>query len=304
MYKVLVSILSAALFVGVSFAQTSAQAQASGSASQSSSASVSRSGAQAQSQTSANAAAESAVSNSSGRNSAEAAGSSQLTGGSTFHARLDKTVDARKCKPGDRVVATSTQNVKSNGEVVIPKGSKLIGHVTQAQARTKGDSRSAVGIAFDHAVLKNGEQVPLNASIQAIAASQQSAEADMMDTSMDEGAMAGGSVMNTAGAAPRMGGGLVGGATRAVGTTGGVLVNTAGSVGGNLGAVGGNAGSALSATGELNSAAHGVVGMRGLSLEGAAAGATQASAGSVISSTSQNVHLNSGTQMILQVAGK
>lgn len=305
MNRTLLAVFTAVIVSSVSFAQTTAQVQAGGSATQSTSVSANRSGAQAQSNTSANASAQGGASTHTGKLSAQAAGSSQLAAGSSFHATLQKPVDARKCKRGDEVVARTTENVKSNGEVVIPKGSKIIGHVTEAKARSKGETQSVVGIAFDHAMLKNGREIPLSASIQAIAMSQQSASAEMMGNSMDEGAMAGGSAVSTAGSAPRAGAGLVGGATQAVGATGGSLVNTPGSVADNAGGmVRGSAGPALNATGELNSASRGVVGLRGLSLQSAAANATQASAGSVISSNSQNVHLDSGTQMILQVTGK
>jgi hypothetical protein len=295
MKKILLSICTTAVFAGLSLAQTSTQVQGSSSVSQDSSASVNRSGAQLQSQSSASAAAQGAVSG----HDAQAAGSGQLATGTSFHTTLEKPLDARKCKPGDQVVARSTQNVKSHGEVVIPKGSKIIGHVTEVRARGKGQSQSSVGIAFDRALLKGGREVPVSASIEAIAMSQQNASSELMGDSMDDGAMADGGVMAT-GSAPR--GGLIGGATGAVGATGGSLVRTAGGVAGGVageaGATANGAGAALNASGELNTSSRGVVGLRGLSLNSAVASSAQ---GSVISSNSQNVHLESGTQMILQV---
>jgi hypothetical protein len=56
----------------------------------------------------------------------------------------------------------------------------------------------------------------------------------------------------------------------------------------------------VAANGALNSAAHGVVGMQGVNLNTGAAGSAQ---GSVISSASRNIKLDSGTQMVLQVTG-
>jgi hypothetical protein len=78
--------------------------------------------------------------------------------------------------------------------------------------------------------------------------------------------------------------------------------NTAGSVTNSTGAVNGavNRTAGVAANGALNSAAHGVVGMQGVELTGAAAGNAQ---GSVISSASRNIKLDSGTQMILQITG-
>jgi hypothetical protein len=179
---------------------------------------------------------------------------------------------------------------------VVPKGSKIIGHVTQAQARGKGESQSAMGIAFDRAVLKDGREVPLAASIQAIARSEANSSAALGDDSL---AAAGtGSGMASGQAAGSAAGGLAGGAGRAVGATTGTLVNTTSEVGH---AAGGTLNGATSASSALSSSSHGVIGLNGLSLDSAASNSTQ---GSVITSNNQNVHLDSGTQMILQVNGK
>lgn len=290
-------ILAAAALMGTAFAQTSAQTQAGVSASQSSSVQASRSGAQAESQGSAQANSRSVLSSKAGKSSAGAAASNQLASGTSFHTTLEKPVDARKCKPGDQVVARSTENVKSNGRVIIPKGSRIVGHVTQVQAASKGQSSSQVGIAFDRAILKGGREVPMSASIQALALSQQSASADMMGDTMDDGAMVGGGAVATGRGAVGGAGGLVGGATRAVGTTGGSLVNTAGGVAGGAGGTLNGTGGALNASGQLMSSSRGVVGMKGLSLDSATSGAAQAS---TITSSTGNLHLDSGTQMILR----
>ncbi len=57
------------------------------------------------------------------------------------------------------------------GTVIVPKDAKVIGHVTEAQARSKGQKESELAIAFDHAVLKNGEAMQMPMSIQAVIAS-------------------------------------------------------------------------------------------------------------------------------------
>ena len=52
--------------------------------------------------------------------------------------QLTKTIDAKKAKPGDEVVAKVTMDLKTNsGEVVVPKDTKVVGHVTESQARSK-----------------------------------------------------------------------------------------------------------------------------------------------------------------------
>jgi hypothetical protein len=228
-----------------------------------------------------------------------------LASGTTFNAALSSPIDSKKCKPGDPVNAHNTEAVKSEGKTVIPKGAKLLGHVTQASARAKGESESSLGMVFDKAILKNGHEIPLNAGIQAIASTQSgvSAAGSDMDTMGSMGASAAGS--GAAGGRGALGGvastagGAVGTVTNTaanVGGTAGGAVNSTANAGGNIagaskGAVGG-----LNAAGQLTSNSQGVFGLNGLNLSAAAANATQ---GSVITSAGKNVHLDSGTRMLL-----
>src|ERR1051325_8372759 len=62
-----------------------------------------------------------------------------LADGTAFNAELSSPVDSRKCKPGDAVIARTTEAVKAEGKTVIPKGSKLVGHVTRASTRARGE---------------------------------------------------------------------------------------------------------------------------------------------------------------------
>jgi hypothetical protein len=103
-------------------------------------------------------------------NQAQASNSLKIAPGSVIPVQLSKTVDAKKAKTGDEVVATVTQDLKANsGAVVVPKDTKMIGHVTEAQARNKEQKQSELGITFDHAVVK-GDQMQLPMSIQAVIA--------------------------------------------------------------------------------------------------------------------------------------
>jgi len=300
----LYTIPTAVLLTAISFAQTNAQAQGSGSASQDLSVSRSGNGANAQSDTSAQGTADGVVStpsqkqpahaSTSTQTSSDQSASSQAAPGKTIHATLEKSIDARKNKPGDEVVAKTTQTTTSSDGVAIPKGSKIIGHVTEAKAKQKGESQSAVGVVFDHAVLKNGQQIPMNASIQEISANTAASAFD--DQPLSSGAVGAGE--NSSATAGR---GAVGGVGSVAGTatntmrgaSGTVDATTAGTLNGAASLPNGAASSAISST------SHGVSGLNGLSLSTAAQNSTE---GSVISSASKNVHLDSGTEMILQVA--
>ncbi len=289
-----------AIVVGTLFCMNAAaQSQTGAQAGAQSSSQASVQAGQTQAQTSGNASAATSASAQNG----QANGS--LAGGTAFNAALSSPIDSKKCKPGDAVNAHSTEAVKSEGKTVIPKGSKLVGHVTQASARAKGESESSLGIVFDKAILKNGQEVPLNVAIQAIAAAQTSVAAGGgdIDTFGGAGASAagsgGGGGRGALGGVTSTAGGAVGAVTNTAANVGGVAggtVNSAANAGGGVagasrGAVGG-----LNAAGQLTSNSQGVFGMNGLNLSAAASNATQ---GSVITSAGKNVHLESGTRMLL-----
>jgi hypothetical protein len=289
------------LFAGVAAAQTQADAQAGTQAS----AQTSVQSGKTQAQASGAASAGSTASTQNGQTNAS------LGSGAAINAELTAPVDSKKAKPGDAVDARTIEPAKSNGKTVIPKGSKLVGHVTQASARAKGDSESALGIVFDKAILKNGQEVPLNVAIQALASGQSTAVASGGD---DTGIMsgAGGSAMGSG----RASGGALGGVTSTAGgatatvtntaasatnTTGGALNSTVHSAT-NTAAAGPGAVGGLNATGQLMSNSRGVFGIQGVNLSSATTGAAQ---GSLITSAGKNLHLASGTQMLLvtQAAG-
>jgi len=289
-----------AIVVGTLFCMNAAaESQTGAQAGAQSSSQASVQAGQTQAQTSGNASAATSASAQNG----QANGS--LAGGTAFNAALSSPIDSKKCKPGDAVNAHSTEAVKSEGKTVIPKGSKLVGHVTQASARAKGESESSLGIVFDKAILKNGQEVPLNVAIQAIAAAQTSVAAGGGDIDTFGGAGA-----SAAGSGAAGGRGALGGVTSAAGGAVGTVTNTAANVGGVAGGTVNSAANAggsiagaskgalggLNAAGQLTSNSQGVFGMNGLNLNAAASNATQ---GSVITSAGKNVHLDSGTRMLL-----
>ena len=143
-----------------------AQAQTGAQAGAQSSSQTSVEAGKTQTQASANTSASTSASAQNGQ------GNGSLASGTAFNAALSSPIDSKKCKPGDPVNAHNTEAVKTEGKTVIPKGAKLVGHVTQASARAKGESESSLGIVFDKAILKNGQEIPLNAGIQAIASAQ------------------------------------------------------------------------------------------------------------------------------------
>jgi hypothetical protein len=315
--------------------QTSAGANASSSAATDTSVSAGKPAAHAGSQTSTGAAADTSVShdgksagasaNTAGNTAVAGTSSAKIADGSTINAVLEKPVDVKKNKAGDPVTAKVTQNVKSSidasQEVVIPKGSRLIGHITEAKPRdksmksssakgdanAKGQADSVLGITFDKAVLKNGQEIRLNASIQAIGSTQEALAGSAGNNNLMESTDAMGAGSGVVGGRPSGGGGGVVGST--VNTTTSVAGNAAGNVGNTAGVVNsttsaagsatGALGSATTASGQLTSSARGVVGMQGLQLVSEVSNSAQ---GSFITSCTRDVKLDSGSQMVLKVS--
>jgi len=228
-----------------------------------------------------------------------------IADGTAINATLNSSIDSKKAKQGDEVTAHTTEAIKSGGKTVVAKGSKLVGHVTRASARGRGDADSALGIAFDKAILKNGQEIPLNGSIQALASGESAAgvAAADADAMAGAGASGGGRTMSSGrgavGGVASTAGGAVGGVTNTAGnvasTAGGTVdttVRTAtGAAGGPNAAVGG-----LTATGQFATNSRGVFGLNGLNLNAAGSNSTE---GSVITSGGKNVHLDSGTRMLI-----
>lgn len=280
MKRILVFLCAGAVSAGICLAQER-QSQANGTASGQSSVTAVQSGAQASENASANAVQSTKVP----QTTAEATSTSHLQAGSTLQAELVKPVDAKKNKVGDEVIAKTTHDVKSDGHVVIPKGSKLVGHVSEVKARSKEQHVSQLGIAFDRAILKDGTEMPLTLSIQAIGSGSANAAA------LEDETLASGNVGATGSSSASRGGGVLGG----VRSTAGGVANTAGTTAGTAVNSVGNAGGAVS--GSLSANSQGVVGLPGLSLS--TQSSTSANA-SVITSQAGNVHLDSGTEMILR----
>jgi hypothetical protein len=210
-------------------------------------------------------------------------GEPRIAPGSVIPVQLTKTIDAKKLKTGDEIEAKITQDLKSGkGDVVLPKDTKVMGHVTEAQARNKEQKESEVGIAFDHAVMKNGGDMKLPMSIQAIIAPPSSNAGNS-----DAGGSASQAPSPQGGGMPSSGGGRsawMGGGTPSQASAPPVAT--------------GQSSTKTEATNQpITANTQGVVGISSLRLS-AAANATE---GSIVSSEKGNVKLESGTLMLLRV---
>ena len=311
MNRITVLALTLLLVSGAALAQSGAQTQtgsvSSASAQRQSSAAQSQAASQNQ-QLPVQASGSSATSASANGSAQSGTEGASLSSGTVISAKLIGPLDAKKNRPGDTVNAQITAPVQQNGQALLPKGTKLIGRVIEVEARTQSQAQSALGLVFDQAVLRNGQTVPVQLGIQALGVPQAALQASGADSGFAAGA--GGPI--AANAAGRTGGNsLIGGTTQlasstvgattagvagASNTATGTISSTAKSAPGSIGQVGG-----ITSSGNLASNSRGVFGLQGLSLSSSAASATQ---GSMIVSATRNVHLDSGTQMLLSGAGQ
>jgi len=74
---------------------------------------------------------------------------------------LDGKLDSKIAKVGDRVVLKTMDKVQTSDGTVIPRGSRLVGHVTEVQAYDPVQGPARIAIAFDHAELKNRQSIAI-----------------------------------------------------------------------------------------------------------------------------------------------
>lgn len=207
----------------------------------------------------------------------------KIAPGSVIPVELSKTLDAKKAKTGEEVVATVTQDMKTTtGEVLVPKDTKIIGHVTEAQPHNKQQKESELGIAFDHAVVK-GDQVSLPMSIQAVIAPQTSSAAS--SGGGNETGTASGSSPSSSMPAGRSG--AMGGSSQASSPQ-------------NPPAPGSSESEPqTSARPPITGKTQGVIGLPDVKLDTTAQNSAQ---GSVMSSEKNNVKIEKGTMLLLRVS--
>lgn len=198
-----------------------------------------------------------------------------LAPGSAIPVELNSSIDSKKAKAGDAVTAHTSEALRSSdGRLILPKGTKIEGHITQASARNKGGDESALGIQFDKAMPKDGGEIPLNVIIQALAAPVSFSAPSDLGTPQRVGTTQTSPMRN---APPPT-------APSAQPPSGGIEPDDASPV----------------RSQPLDAKSRGVIGLHGLALNAEPVNNRSAS---VVVSNSKSVHLDGGTRMLLVVQG-
>jgi len=83
-------------------------------------------------------------------------------------AELTKSLDSKKVKEDDPVSAKVTVELHMRNGGTIPRGSTLMGRVTEAKARSKGDPQSTLGFTFNKLTTPDGKVMEIKGMLVAI----------------------------------------------------------------------------------------------------------------------------------------
>jgi hypothetical protein len=131
--------------------------------------------------------------------------SGQPTAAAPVSAELTKRIDVKKAKVGDEVDVKTTSNAKLPDGTDLPKGTKLVGKVTDVHARSNADKTSHLAFDLDHAVTKDGHELSVHAAVTSVLAPVQAVESGMMPGGgAGDGAAAGGGGSSMSGGSGRV----------------------------------------------------------------------------------------------------
>jgi len=104
----------------------------------------------------------------------------QPVAAASVSAELTKRIDTKNAKQGDEVDARVTSTAKLPDGTELPRGTKLIGNVTDVKAKSKDDKRAHLAFNIDHAVLKDGKEMPVMVAVTSVTGPAESSANDMM----------------------------------------------------------------------------------------------------------------------------
>jgi hypothetical protein len=192
-------------------------------------------------------------------------------------AELTKRINTKNAKQGDDVQARVTDAAKLPDGTELPRGTKLIGKVTDVKAKSKEDKSAHLAFNIDHAVLKDGTELPVAVIVMSVTGPSQGASQAAIPSGGGAGAGASGGAPGSSGSSGSVGSSTASTPSAPVmsdtaqsSTGGGVLKSTQDRVPvGNM-------------PGVILSAAPGTAG--------------------TLDATNDNINLDSGTKLILSVA--
>jgi hypothetical protein len=138
----------------------------------------------------------------------------------SLSAELGKNLSAKSGKIGDAVEAKTTTEAALPDGTKLPKGTRLVGKVTEAQSRSGHDKPSRLGFELDHAVLRDGSQIPLHVVLLGLMAPEDTSDMNTMAMGAGNPSLGAGSRTASGGANGGGSGKLPDGTTTAPGALG------------------------------------------------------------------------------------
>jgi hypothetical protein len=207
---------------------------------------------------------------------------------------LVSKLDTKNAKTGDPVVIKTTEKATTSTGIEIPKGSKIVGRVTDVEAKGTSSDNSRVTIQFDQAELKGGQNLPIRSVIQSIAPAANGSSADAMGGA-PAAAPAGGSP-SSGGAVSGNGGSASSGSTPSTGSTPSASSSPTQSGAAQSGPP--QAGMIVARNGNV---AIRTTSIPGVFLAGNANGQPFSNAAGALLGAKQDVHLDGGTMMVVAI---
>ena len=216
-----------------------------------------------------------------------------LDSGTTLEGQLQNTLDVKKAKVGDSVVLKTTKALKEDGKTVLPKGSKLLGRVTDVQQKTKSDNASRLGLLFDR--LEGGN---LSSAITASIVSITNVSQNGLTSTGDADLFGSSSASSRSSGSSSSRGGLLGGGGLPAGGLLGSVSNTVGStVNAGTSAVGSVTNTATNTVGSSTSSV--INNLNGIQITQSVSGSATSS--STLEAQGRNIRLEKGTAIRLHL---
>src|SRR5215471_2456124 len=93
---------------------------------------------------------------------AKASATTETAAHATLLVQSSKSLDSRKLKPGAPVSVVLLNDVSRVRDEIIPHGSVVLGHVTEASVRSNATSKATLGIVFDRVQVHKGGETLLH----------------------------------------------------------------------------------------------------------------------------------------------
>ncbi len=92
----------------------------------------------------------------------------KISPGTLLQLEISGDIDVKKVHAGDTFRTKLWDDVRDGGKILLPRNTTIVGHVVDAQPRTKENPESKLTIGLDKAVFKDGSELPLQGIVERV----------------------------------------------------------------------------------------------------------------------------------------